>query len=138
MTTVTRTQRRYDHRLRNLVRTTPVVTVQALHLEATLWQRKKLRLRRRIQKLIALLRVLLVVLRMSGYSLSQTRLPDGSHKRSLLRAIQRSRASLPLRSVLRVVRLSPSRCHAWNGDDQCALDDKSSCPRSLPQQLTAD
>jgi putative transposase len=35
------------------------------------------------------------------------------------------------------VRLSPSRYHAWNGEDQCALDDKSSCPRSSPQQLTA-
>jgi transposase InsO family protein len=40
--------------------------------------------------------------------------------------------------VLRVVRLSPSRYHAWNGEEQCALDDKSSCPRSSPQQLTAD
>ena len=128
MATTTRTQRRYDHRLRNLVRTTrdihcaiqrgvprstargwltdsdvPVVTVEALNLDMTPLQREVLRLHRRVQKLIALLRVLLVVLRMSGYSLSQTRLPDGSNKRSLLHAIERSRASLPLRSVLRVV-----------------------------------
>ena len=74
---------------------------------------------------------------MSGYSLSQTRLPDGGNKRSLLRAVERSRASLPLRSVLRVVRLSPSRYHVWNREEQCGLDDKSSCPRSSPQQLTA-
>ena len=102
MATTTRTQRRYDHRLRNLVCTprdihcaiqrgvprstargwltdseVPVVTVEALNLEATQLQREVLRLSRRVQKLIALLRVLLVVLRMSGYSLSQTRLPDG-------------------------------------------------------------
>ncbi len=133
MATATRTQRRYDHRLRNLVRTTRdihraiqrgvprstargwltdidvlVITVEALNLEATQLQREVLRLSRRVQKLIALLRVLLVVLRMSGYSLSQARLPDGSHKRSLMRAVERSRASLPLRSVLRVVLLSPS------------------------------
>ena len=163
MATTTRTQRRYDHRLRNLVCTTrdihcaiqrgvprstargwltdsevPVVTVEALNLEATQLQREVLRLSRRVQKLIALLRVLLVVLRMSGYSLSQTRLPDGGHKRSLLHAIKRSRAYLPLRSVLRVVRLTPSRYHAWNGEDQCTLDDRSSCPRSSPRQLTAD
>ena len=162
MATAIRTQRRYDHRLRNLVRTTrdihcaiqrgvprstargwltdsevPVVTVEALNLEATQLQREVLRLSRRVQKLIALLRVLLVVLRMSGYSLSQTRLPDVGNKRSLLRAIEQSRSALPLRSVLRVVRLSPSRYHAWNGEDQCALDDGSSCPRSSPQQLTA-
>lgn len=161
MPTATRTQRRYDHRLRNLVRTTrdircaiqrgvprstargwltdsdvPVVTVDALDLDATQLQREVLQLRRRVQKLIALLRVLLVALRMSGYSLSQARLPEGSNKRSLLRAIERSRASLPLRSVLRVVRLSPSRYYAWNRGDHCALDDGSSCPRSSPQQLT--
>jgi putative transposase len=162
MATATRTQRRYDHRLRNLVRTTrdigcalqrgvprstargwlrepdaPVVTIDAIDMDATQLQREVLHLRRRVQKLTALLRVLLVVFRMSGYTLSQARLPDGGNKRSLLHAIKRSCASLPLRSVLRVVRLSPSRYHAWNGEDQCALDDGSSCPRSSPQQLTA-
>ena len=118
MATTTRTQRRYDHRLRNLVCTTrdihcaiqrgvprstargwltdsevPVVTVEALNLEATQLQRELSRLSRRVQKLIALLRLLLVVLRMSGYSLSQTRLPHGGNKRSLLHAVERSRAS---------------------------------------------
>jgi transposase InsO family protein len=39
--------------------------------------------------------------------------------------------------VLRVIRLSQSRYHAWNRDEQCALEDRSSCPRSSPQQLTA-
>jgi hypothetical protein len=38
--------------------------------------------------------------------------------------------------VLRVVRLSP-RYHGWNREEQCALDDRWSCPRSSPQQLTA-
>ena len=37
---------------------------------------------------------------MSGYSLNQARLPDGSDKRSLLQAIDLSRSALPLRSVL--------------------------------------
>jgi putative transposase len=162
MPTATRTQRRYDHRLRNLVRTTrdihcalqrgvprstargwltdsdvPVVTVDALELDATQLQREVLQLRRRVQKLSAVLRVLLVALRMTGYSLNQARLPEGSNKRSLLRAIERSRASLPLRSVLRVLRLSPARYHAWNRGGHCALDDGTSCPRSSPQQLTA-
>lgn len=39
--------------------------------------------------------------------------------------------------MLRVVRLSPSRYHGWNREEQCALDDRSSCPQSSPQQLTA-
>ena len=162
MATATRTQRRYDHRLRKLVRTTrdihcavqrgvprstargwltkpdaPVVTVDAVDMDVSQLQREILQLRRRIQKLTALLRVLLVVFRISGYSLNQTRLSEGGNKRSLLQAIERSRSALPLRSLLRVVRLSPVRYHAWSREDPCALDDQSSCPRSSPQQLTA-
>lgn len=139
MATTTRTQRRYDHRLREHVRTTrdidcalqhgvprstargwlrnpgaQVVSVDALSMDATQLQREVLRLRSRVQKLTALLRVLLVVFRKSGYSLNQARLPDGSDKRSLLQAIERSRSALPLHSLLRVVRLSQSRYHGWN------------------------
>jgi putative transposase len=162
MATTTRRQRRYDHRLRDLVRTTrdidgavqrgiprstarcwmrqpnaEVMTVDVLERNALQLQQEVLRLRSRVQKLTALLRVLLVVFRMSSYALNQVRLPDGSHKQTLLRAIDRSRSALPLRSVLRMIRLSPSRYHAWKREEPCALDDKSSCPRSSPQQLTA-
>ncbi|MDZ4778977.1 MAG: hypothetical protein SGJ19_01835, partial [Planctomycetia bacterium] len=123
MATATRAQRRYDHRLRNLVRTTQdihcavqrgvprstargwltktdtsVVTVDAVDMDASQLQREVLQLRRRIQKLTALLRVLLVVFRISSYSLNQVRLPEGNNKRSLLQAIERSRSALPLRS----------------------------------------
>lgn len=158
MATATRTQRRYDHRLRNLVRTTrdihcavqrgvprstargwltepdvPVVAIEALSLDATQVQQEVLRLRRRVRKLTALLRVLTAVLRISGYSLNQNRLPDVNKKHSLLRAIEQSRTALPLRSVLRAVRLSPSRYHVWNREIECVLDDRSSCPRSSPQ-----
>jgi putative transposase len=162
MATTTRAQRRYDHRLRDLVRTTrdidyaiqrgvprstarswltepnaKVFTVDVLNMNTLQLQQEVVRLRALVQKLTALLRVLLVVFRMSGYLLNQARLPDGSHKRGLLRAIDRSRSALPLRCVLRVIRLSPSRYHAWNREEQCALDDRPSCPRSSPQQLTA-
>ena len=100
MVTTTRTQNRYDHRLRQLVRTTQdvscavqfgvprstarswltapsvqVVTAEALNMDATQLQREVLRLEARIRKLIALLRVLLVVLKISRFKLNQTRLP---------------------------------------------------------------
>ncbi len=161
MPTTTRLQRRYDHRLRDLVRTTGdidfaiqqgiprstarswltepnanVVTVDVVNMDALRLQQEVLQLRARIQKLTALLRVLLLVLKISRYSLNQTRLPDGNDKRSLLRAIERSRSVLPLRSVLRAIRLSQSRYHAWNREERCALDDSPSCPRLSPQQLT--
>ena len=143
MATTARTQNRYDHRFRELVRTTQdvswavqygvprstargwlsapsvqIVTVEALNLDATQLQREVMRLQTRIQKLIALLRVLLVVLKISRFSLNQTRLPDSHDKRFLLRAIDRSRSALPLRSVLRIIRLSPSRYHHWNREQQ--------------------
>jgi putative transposase len=162
MATTIRTQRRYGHRLRDLVRTTQdidcairrgvprstarswlrepnteIVTIAVLDMDARQLHQEVLRLRTLVQKLTALLRVLLVVFRMSGYSLNKARLPDGSHKGALLRAIDRSRSALPLRSVLRVLRLSQSRFHAWSRSEQCALDDRPSCPRSAPQQLTA-
>ena len=162
MVTTTRTQNRYDHRLRELVRTTQdvscavrygvprstargwlkapsvqVVSAEALNMDVTQLQREVLRLQTRIQKLIALLRLVLVVLKISRFSLNQARLPDSNDKRSLLRVIDRARSTLPLRSVLRVVRLSPSRYHHWKRDNQCVLDDGLSCPRLSPQQLTA-
>jgi len=106
-------------------------------MDATQLHREVLRLQARILKLIALLRVLLVVLKISRFSLNHTRLPDGGEKRSLLRVIDRARSSLPLRSVLRAVRLSPSRYHHWKRENPCVLDDRPSCPRLSPQQLTA-
>jgi len=163
MVTTARTHKRYDHRLRELVRTTQdvsfalqyggprstargwltastveVVTADALNMDAAQLQQEVLRLRTRIRKLIALLRVLLVVLNISRFSLAQSRLPNGKDKRSLLRAIERARAGLPLRSVLRVIRLSPSRYHHWNRAERCELDDRSSCPQLSPHQLTAE
>lgn len=114
-----------------------VVTLEVLNMDTLQLQQEVLRLRTRAQKLIALLRVLVVVLKVSRYSLNQARLPDGNDKSSLLRAIERSRPILSLRSVLRVIRLSQSRYHAWNREERCALDDGASCPRSSPQQLTS-
>ena len=46
---------------------------------------------------------------------------------------------LPNRAVLRVLRLSPARYHAWTSSQKaCRLDDRSSCPRTSPHQLTSN
>ena len=162
MVATARIQNRYDHRLRELVRTTrdvsyavrcgvprstarswmnapnvELVPLNSLNIDATQVQREVLRLQARVRKLIALLRVLLVVLRISRFSLNQSRLPNGSDKRSLLRAIDEARSALRLRSVLRAVRLSSSCYRHWKQENECALDDASSCPRVAPHQLTA-
>src|SRR6202011_4730051 len=48
------------------------------------------------------------------------------------------RACVPFRALLRLLRLSPSRFHAWRRRHTLsALDDQSSCPRSSPHRLTS-
>ena len=162
MSSATRTQRTYDHRLRDLIRSTgdihqatkqgiprstargwltssrsEVVTIDGVDRDIVKLQKDLLTLRRRLERLIALLRLVILLWKFSGFSLTNLRIPDRAKKLRLLRAIDRSHSALPLRSVLRVLRLSHSRFHAWKQEEECGLDDVPSCPRSSPQQLTA-
>jgi putative transposase len=162
MTTASRPQQRYDHRLRDLVqrtgdptiatdlgvprstargwlRATPtiVVSLEVADLTEQELRQEILKLRRRVEKLAALLRLALALLRTSRFKLSGERLPDGHSKTRILRAVDRARESVPLRALLRFLRLSPSRFHAWRRlEHACALDDQSSCPHTSPQRLT--
>jgi putative transposase len=95
------------------------------------------KLERRIAMLTAILRLVLALLRVSGFKLELSRVPDATSKRRLLGAIEHARRSMPLSAALRVVRLSAARYHAWvRGDGACTLDDRPSCPRSKVQRLT--
>jgi putative transposase len=162
MTTTGRRQRRYDHRLRDLVQRagdvtiatdlgvprstargwlsngqTVVVSLDVTNLKALELQQEVLELRRRVKKLTALLRLALALLRTSGFTLTHGRLPDGRAKVRILRAIDRARACVPLPAMLRFLRLSPTRFHAWRRlQYACALDDQPSCPHTSPHRLT--
>ena len=134
MATTTRIQRRYDHRLRDLVQatgdvelairhgvprstargwrtktTTEVVSLDVLELDTVRLQHEVILLRQRITRLLSLLRLVIIVLKVSDISLARVRLPEGTAKLQLLRAIQRSRSHLPLRIVLRAIGLSHAR-----------------------------
>ena len=99
MTSTTRAQRRYDHRLRDLVRSTgdiehairrgvprstargwltstrtEVVTIDVIDGDVLRLQQEVLALHKRVERLIALLRLLVVLLKVSGFSLSRIRL----------------------------------------------------------------
>jgi len=88
-------------------------------------------------KLTALLRLALALLQASRFRLTLPRLPDGRDKRRILRAVDRAREHVPLRALLRFLRVSPSRFHAWGRRQRaCVLDDHSSCPRISPSRLT--
>lgn len=61
--------------------------------------------------LTAILRLVLTLLRLSGFKLGLARIPDAAGKRSLLSAVSRARESMPLASALRVLGLSVARYH---------------------------
>jgi hypothetical protein len=161
MMTRSRPQRRYDHRLRELVQRTGnltiatdlgvprstargwlgaaprvVVTLKVADLTEPELRQEVLKLRRRVEKLAALLRLALVLLHTSGFNLSRERLPEGDAKRRILSAVDQAHECMPLRAVLRFLRLSPSRFQAWRRRQTvCALDDQSSRPRTSPHRL---
>ena len=160
MSTANRTQNVYDHRLKELVRSTgkidvaiergvpdstartwltkaatEVITLDAFDVSIMELQREVVALRRRNARLIALLRLIVTIMKVAGFTLSQVRIPEESQKRRVLRAIERSRPHFPLRVVLRVISLSHGRYREWNRDE-CGLADLPSCPKSSPQQLT--
>jgi putative transposase len=162
MTTRSGRQRSYDHRLRDLVQRTGdltiatdlgvprstargwlgaaprvVVSLEMAELTEPELRQEILKLRRRGEKLAALLRLAMALFRASGFSLSTARLPEGEAKLRILSAIDHARGRIPLRAALRFLQLSPSRFHTWRRrQTACALDDQPSCPRTSPHRLT--
>jgi putative transposase len=155
--------RRYDHRLRELVcqsksidvairhgvpkstargwlapSARPVVTLNSLNQDAVRLQHEIVVLRHRIDRLVALLRLMALVLKLTGSSLDRVRVPEGASKLRLLDAIDRARSHFSFRAVLRMVGLSRTRYHVWKGESACALTEHRCCPRRSPQQLTSD
>ena len=164
MVRATRSQRTYDHRLRNLVsstgqiqialecgvprstargwlRTRPqeVVSVDGLDYTLEELRNELFILREKYSKARALLRLFIVLLRVSGFSLGNCRLPEGTKKKAVLRAVTFACQSLKLQVVLRVLNLSSRRYNVWkNAENECCLEDITSCPRTIPHQLTPD
>jgi putative transposase len=154
--------RTYDHRLIQLVQETgdaaiatrlgvpkstvsgwirrsprDVVSASGLDESAVELRIRVARLEKRVHRLAAMLRILFALVRILQPDLTRLRVPNGSDKRRLLRAIDRSRGVLGLRRVLKAVGLSPSRLGAWQRAAKgCELDDQSSCPAFSPQGLT--
>src|SRR5262249_7463879 len=117
MTTSRRPQQRYDHRLRDLVYSsgdvtiatnlgvprstargwlrkapTVAVTIDLTNVKTLELQQEVLVLRRRMKKVRALLRLALALLRSSGFTLTQERMPGGRDKTRILRAVDHARA----------------------------------------------
>ena len=112
------------------------MTLNVANQDAIGLRQEVIALRLRVDRLVALLRLMTLLLKVSGFSFAKVRLPDGAAKARLLQAIDRSRSHFTLRAVLRIAGLSRTRYHVWSHERPCYLDDRPSCPRSSPQQLT--
>lgn len=154
----------YDHRLRELVRKTGdlsiatdlgvprstaagwlrsdhrnVVTVDVLDMRELDVQAEVLRLRRRLRVVGTIVGLFVILVRVSGCSLDKRSHVDVATRAVIVKAIERARRVLSLRTVLRILRLSSSRFHAWkNSQNNCRPPDRASCPRRAPNQLTPD
>ena len=157
----TRFQRSYDHRLRNFVRSTgdvrhatrigvprstasgwitresrPVLSLKTHNSDLEQLECEVVRLRSQVAKLRAIVRLILLVLKLSGFKLERSRIPSGIDKQRILKAVGEAAAVIPLRAVIAFLRLSSSRFHAWNKSETCGLSDRSSCPRTTPSRFT--
>ena len=152
----------YDHRLRHLVCRTrdldlaerlgvprstaktwlrrgppSVVTIGVFDDDTDRLCERVLRLERRVEVLLALVRLLFVLVRMAGLRLDSKRLPDAEQKQQILYGIARAARIVPRSVALRVVGLRPSRYHSWRQKAPCHLDDRTSCPKTRPTQLAS-
>ena len=160
--TACRTQNQYDHRFRELVYETQeggialesgvpkstvsgwlkreppkVITLDIFDMDAKALQREVVKLRRRVRVVGAVVGLLVSLIRILGGGLDRRRFRDDAKKRSVLRAVERSRAVLPLGSILLVLGLSSARYHKWaRGQRDCGLEGAAVCPRRAPNQLT--
>jgi hypothetical protein len=118
--------------------TSNVISLDVLSMSEDALRQEVLALRQQNARLTAILRLVVVLVRVTGVSLTRRRVPDAAKKKFLLRAVSRSRNTLSLRSALRLLGLSSSRYHTWKREESCELGDVSSCPRRFPHQLTVD
>lgn len=88
--------------------------------------------RRRVTKLSALLRLAIVIVKVTGFSFHRRRIADGINKRQFLAAIRCTCSHIGVRMVLRATGLPEARYHNRHGE-RCAFDVIDSCPRSFRQ-----
>jgi len=153
----------YDHRLREFVRETQnvnfalnlgvprstisnwinspnqeVITHEIFDLNDIQVRQSILSLEDKLRKITTRMRLLSLVIRIFGFQINYERLPKSKDKLRFLRVIDLACKSLPLQTVLRILKLSASRYHSWLRafENDCLLDDMPSCPKVYLNRLT--
>lgn len=115
-----------------------VISLDVFSMPEDALRQEVLALRQQNARLLSILRLLVVLVKVTGASIARRRFPDAEKKKLLLNAVDRSRDVLSLRTALQLLGLSSSRYHVWKREEQCQLGDVSSCPHTFPHQLTVD
>jgi hypothetical protein len=92
----------------------PVIAIEPLDQDRQQLLDMVAKLDRRARVLAAVVRILLALLRASGFSLAGQRLPDGAAKAGILRAIASADPFLPLALSLRIAHFEPARYHDFS------------------------
>jgi hypothetical protein len=117
----------------------PVVSLDVLDMTAVDLQAEVAKLRRRVRILSAVVRLLMTLLRVSGFQLERSHVLNPASRAVLLRAAERAQAALPKRAVQRIFGMSATRCGVWQRAQRgCDVEDQTICLRSTPNRLTLD
>ncbi len=113
--------------------------IAELRLQIAMLERRIQKYSKATRNLAAVVRLQRAELDVSGFSLENERVAEAAAKTGILEAVARAETLLPLVIVLKLLKLSSARYHAWRrAEKRCGLGDRSSCPRTSPTQLTAD
>jgi hypothetical protein len=117
----------------------PVVSLDVVSLSTVDLQAEVLKLRRRVETLRGVVRLLLTLRRISDSRLDLARISDPSTRAKLLRAAEHAEHVLPRRAVLKILGISAARYAGWKRRERgCDVPEQASCIRSTPTRLTTD
>jgi transposase InsO family protein len=157
------TYQKYDWRLRNLIansgnpghatgldipRTTinewikngpvNVVTLPSLQMSNDQLINENVLLRKKLRHIEAETELVSITTKMFGFSLQYQKLPRGFEKSILVKAIEKASDVLSLKYCLGKIGMSTARFRYWQKlGAGCHLKNESSCPKLIPNRLTA-
>ncbi len=159
----TKSYRRYDPRLKNLVAESGDIkrfldlgippstlrqwihngiqdffTLPELQLSTSLLIGENLELKSRLKTVLAEQDLVTKTIKIFGFQIQYKRLPSSEAKGEIMEAIKSAAIMISLQKCLDAIGLSAARYHHWlKRQINCQLSDQSSCPRVSPSQLTS-
>lgn len=114
-----------------------VVTIPTFEFTSSEILNENIKLKRDIAEARAEHTLLFKTIRIFGFQIQYKRLPNAAAKSSILQAIKKGSAIIPLSKCLDIIGLSSPRFHSWKRRaKECLLEDNRGCPKNSPSRLT--